>query len=94
MLIRLQTLVIDRNITISVKSQVHRKLTALTGLSTNSFIRSVRLVKAKAMLIENAHFSIAAIAYDCGFNDPAYFSRAFKQEFGLTPQGWREQNTA
>ncbi len=75
-------------------SQVHRKLTALTGLSTNSFIRYVRLVKAKELLIQNAHFSISAVAYDCGFNDPAYFSRAFKQEFGVTPQVWREQNTA
>ena len=73
-------------------SQVHRKLTALTGLSTNNFIRSVRLVKAKDMLIKNALYSISAVAYDCGFNDPAYFSRAFKQEFGMTPQAWREQN--
>ena len=73
-------------------SQVHRKLTALTGLSTNNFMRYVRLMKAKEELIKNAHFSIAAVAYDCGFNDPAYFSRAFKQEFGMTPQAWREQN--
>ena len=73
-------------------SQVHRKLTALTGLSTNSFIRYIRLVKAKEMLLKNAHFSISAVAYDSGFNDPAYFSRAFKQEFGMTPQAWREKN--
>ena len=73
-------------------SQVHRKLTALTGLSTNSFIRYIRLSNAKNLLITNAHFSIAAVAYDSGFCDPAYFSRAFKQEFGETPQAWREQN--
>ena len=73
-------------------SQVHRKLTALTGLSTNSFIRYIRLSHAKDLLITNAHFSIAAVAYDSGFSDPAYFSRAFKQEIGETPQAWREQN--
>jgi DNA-binding response OmpR family regulator len=73
-------------------SQVHRKLTALTGLSTNNFIRYIRLVKAKEGLVKNARFSIAAVAYDCGFNDPAYFSRAFKQEFSVTPQVWREEN--
>lgn len=73
-------------------SQVYRKLIALTGLSTNNFIRYVRLVKAKDMLIKNSHYSISAVAYDSGFNDPAYFSRAFKQEFGMTPQAWREQN--
>ncbi len=71
-------------------SQVHRKLTALTGLSATHFIRYVRLVKAKEM-INSSGFSISAIAMDCGFDDPAYFSRVFKQEFGVTPQGWREQ---
>jgi signal transduction histidine kinase/ligand-binding sensor domain-containing protein/DNA-binding NarL/FixJ family response regulator len=73
-------------------SQVHRKLTALTGLSATHFIRYVRLVKAKEM-IKSSGYSISAIAMDCGFDDPAYFSRVFKQEFGLTPQGWREQNS-
>ncbi len=72
-------------------SQVNRKLSALTGLTTNSFIRSVRLIKSKAML-QNSGYSIAAISYDSGFNDPAYFSRVFKQAFGVTPQVWREAN--
>jgi two-component system sensor histidine kinase ChiS len=72
-------------------SQVHRKLTALTGLSATHFIRYVRLVKAKEM-INSSGYSISAIAMDCGFDDPAYFSRVFKLEFGVTPQGWREQN--
>ena len=72
-------------------SQVHRKLSALTGLSATHFIRYVRLVKAKELII-NSGYSIAAIANDCGFNDPAYFSRIFKQEFGVSPQVWREQN--
>ena len=73
-------------------SQVHRKLSALTGLSATHFIRYVRLGKAKEM-IKSSGYSIAAIAMDCGFNDPAYFSRVFKQEFGETPQGWREKNS-
>jgi signal transduction histidine kinase/ligand-binding sensor domain-containing protein/CheY-like chemotaxis protein/AraC-like DNA-binding protein len=73
-------------------SQVHRKLSALTGLSATHFIRYVRLVKAKEM-INSSGYSIAAIAMDCGFNDPAYFSRVFKQEFGVTPYWWREKNS-
>jgi CheY-like chemotaxis protein/AraC-like DNA-binding protein/two-component sensor histidine kinase len=73
-------------------SQVHRKLSALTGLSATHFIRYVRLVKAKEM-INSSGYSIAAIAMDCGFNDPAYFSRVFKQDFGVTPQAWREKNS-
>jgi signal transduction histidine kinase/DNA-binding response OmpR family regulator len=74
------------------RSQVHRKLSALTGLSATHFIRFVRLLKAKEMII-NSGFSIAAVAYDCGFNDPAYFSRVFKQEFGVSPHVWRERNS-
>jgi signal transduction histidine kinase/CheY-like chemotaxis protein/AraC-like DNA-binding protein len=72
-------------------SQVHRKLSALTGLSATHFIRYVRLVKAREMIL-NSGYSISAIGYDCGFNDPAYFSRIFKQEFGVSPQVWRDKN--
>lgn len=73
-------------------SQVHRKLSALTGLSATFFIRYVRLVRAKELLIHSG-FSIRAVALDCGFNDPAYFTRVFKQEFGVTPQAWRDQTS-
>ena len=73
-------------------SQVHRKLSALTGLSATHFIRYVRLIKAKEMLVES-RFKISAIALDCGFNDPSYFSRVFKKEFGISPQQWRNKNT-
>ena len=71
-------------------SQLHRKLDALTGFSPNKFIRIIRLNKAKEMLQTNEK-SIAAISLDCGYNDPGYFTRVFKQEFGITPQEWRMQ---
>ncbi|HTN07029.1 hybrid sensor histidine kinase/response regulator transcription factor [Agriterribacter sp.] len=69
-------------------SQLHRKLDALTGCSPNKFIRIIRLNKAKELL-KNPASTIAAIALDCGYNDPGYFARVFKQECGLTPQEWR-----
>jgi AraC-like DNA-binding protein len=72
-------------------SQVHRKLVALTGLSATHFIRYVRLVQAKELL-KKSWLTVSSIAHDCGFADPAYFSRIFKKEFGLSPQEWREQN--
>ncbi|MCK6693474.1 MAG: ATP-binding protein [Thermoanaerobaculia bacterium] len=72
-------------------SQAHRKLSALTGYSATYFIRYVRLTRAKELL-QHPHLSITAIAFDCGFNDPAYFSRVFKQTFGMTPNEWRERN--
>lgn len=73
-------------------SQLHRKLDALTGCSPNKFIRIIRLNKAKELLADPA-LSIAAIALDCGYNDPGYFARVFKQEFGVTPQEWRTTTT-
>ena len=72
-------------------SQLNRKLEALTGCSPNKFIRIIRLNKAKTLL-QNPDFSIATIALDCGYSDPGYFSRIFKQENNCSPQEWRQKN--
>ncbi len=72
-------------------SQAHRKLSALTGLAVVKFIRSIRLNKAKSLLM-NPELSITAVAFDSGFSDPSYFGKIFKQEFGLTPVEWRERH--
>ncbi len=72
-------------------SQLHRKLDALTGCSPNKFIRIIRLNKAKQLLKDHS-MSISSVALDCGYNDPGYFARVFKQEYGITPQEWRTNN--
>lgn len=69
-------------------SQLHRKLSALTGLSTNKLIRSIRLNTAKKLL-KDPELTITAVAYDSGFSDPDYFHRVFKQAFGMTPGAFR-----
>ena len=69
-------------------SQLHRKLEAVTGFSPNKFIRTIRMSKAKELLMDPSN-SIASVAYDCGYNDPGYFSRVFKQDYDVTPQEWR-----
>ena len=66
------------------ESQIYRKLKAITGKSTAVFIRSVRLQMAKEMILTTDK-TISEIAYDVGFNDPSWFSRAFKEEFGFSP---------
>jgi len=66
------------------ESQLYRKLKATSGKSTALFIRSIRLQKGKE-LIETTNKTISEIAYVVGFNDPSYFSRAFKDEFGQPP---------
>ncbi|HJV77041.1 MAG TPA: two-component regulator propeller domain-containing protein [Paludibacter sp.] len=71
------------------KSTLHRKLKSLTGLSPGEFIRNIRLKHAALMLTKNAG-NISEIAFAVGFNDPKYFSRCFKIEFGLSPKEYQE----
>lgn len=66
------------------ESQLYRKLKAITGKSTAVFIRSVRLQMAKE-LIQTTDKLISEVAYEVGFNDPSWFSQAFKEEFGYAP---------
>ena len=72
-------------------SQLHRKLDALTGCSANKFIRLIRFNKARELLKDPSN-SIASVAMDCGYNDPGYFARIFKQEYNVTPLEWRAHN--
>lgn len=72
------------------ESQLYRKLKAITGKSTALFIRSVRLKKAKELL-DTTSLSVSEIAYQVGFNDPAWFSRVFKEEYGNSPSESRNK---
>jgi pimeloyl-ACP methyl ester carboxylesterase/AraC-like DNA-binding protein len=64
--------------------QVQRKVKAITNKSPNQLIASVRLHRAKQLLLENT-YNISEVAYQTGFSNPSYFSKSFKKEFGLTP---------
>jgi len=67
------------------KSQANRKLKSLTAKSPNQLIQEIRLQKSVDS-IRLKHRTISEIAYDSGFTSPAYFSRAFKRRFGLSPK--------
>lgn len=71
------------------RAQLHRKLTALTGMSATHFIRSIRLQRAKELL-ETTSLTVSEIAYEVGFRDPNYFSRTFTEEFGTPPSETRK----
>ncbi len=73
------------------RMQLHRKLKALTGKSSTQFIRIQRLNFAARMLRETSA-NISEIAYLSGFNDPAYFNRCFKKQFGQTPKEFKQNN--
>lgn len=65
-------------------SKLYRKIKQLTDLSPNEFIRTVRLKKA-AQLLKLKTFNVSEVADKVGFNDPLYFSRCFKKQFGYSP---------
>lgn len=67
------------------KMQLYRKLKMLTSLAGNEFIRSIRLQQAR-ILLEKGSLNVSEVAYQVGFNDPAYFTRAFKKQYGLAPK--------
>lgn len=67
------------------QSQLYRKINNLAGVTVSEFIKEVRLKRA-AQLIEQKTANISEIAYLVGFNDPKYFSKCFKQYFGVSPK--------
>ena len=72
------------------RSVFFKKLKSLTGLSPIEFIKEVR-VKRAAQLIETGEFNMTQITYMVGFNDPRYFSKCFKQRFGMRPTEYRDK---
>jgi len=72
------------------RMQLHRKLTALTGLPASHFIRRHRLERARELL-ENTDLNISEIAYRVGFRSHAYFSSSFGEQFGVPPSRYREK---
>jgi len=65
-------------------SQLNRKLNALIEQPAGHLMRSLRLQRAADLLKKNAG-TVSEICYQLDFNDPAYFSRAFKKQFGCSP---------
>ncbi|MBV6443236.1 MAG: Sensor histidine kinase RcsC [Saprospiraceae bacterium] len=70
------------------RSQIFRKVKALTGKSPSLFIRSIRLANARKLL-RTTTLTISEVAYDTGFSSPQYFSDSFFEEFGERPSATR-----
>ena len=64
--------------------QLYRKVKAMTGSSVVDLLRKARLTKAKRLL-ECRSMSVSEVAYDVGFSAPSYFTKCFKDEYGMLP---------
>ncbi len=71
------------------RMQLHRKIKALTGLSTSEFLKTQR-VKLAENLLKQTDLTISEIAYQVGFNSPSYFSSCFKEIYNCTPNEYQE----
>ena len=73
-------------------SRVHlyKKLLQITGKTPIEFIRVIRLKRA-AQLLRESQLHVSEVAYEVGFNSPRYFSRYFKEEFGMLPSEYQEK---
>jgi signal transduction histidine kinase/DNA-binding response OmpR family regulator len=71
------------------RSNLHRKIKALTNKSTTDFIRTIRLKEAAAKLISSDD-QISEIAYKVGFNSSSYFIKSFKKEFKMSPGQYKQ----
>ena len=67
------------------RTQLYRKIKSLTGLSPIEILRVARLKKA-ADLLHRTDMSVSQVTYETGFSSPSYFTKCFKEYFGVNPK--------
>ena len=72
------------------RAHLYKKLLQITGKTPIEFIRVIRLKRA-AQLLRESQQNVSEIAYQLGFNNPKYFSKYFKDEFGVLPSVYQER---
>ena len=73
------------NLSVSER-QLHRKIKNLLHLTPNKYIRILRLYKAKQYIDSYLYDTISQISYAVGYYDTYYFSKLFRQQYGLSPK--------
>ncbi|MDE6023176.1 MAG: helix-turn-helix domain-containing protein, partial [Muribaculaceae bacterium] len=69
---------------------LYKKIKQITGKTPIEFIRIIRLKRA-AQLLRESQLNVSEIAYRTGFNSPKVFSKYFKEEFGILPSAYQDQ---
>ncbi len=66
-----------------------RKVKGVTGFTPNEYIRIMRMKKAAELLMDDS-LTVSEVAYRVGVDDPFYFSKCFKQQFGVSPSAYKK----
>lgn len=74
------------------RTTLHRRMKEMTGKTTSAFIRDIRMNEACRILSASNSIRVSELAYSVGFNDPKYFSRCFKEMFGVLPGDYAQGN--
>jgi signal transduction histidine kinase/AraC-like DNA-binding protein len=74
------------------RTQLYRKVKALLGTGVTEYIQTVRLTKARQLLLQEGS-TIAEVAYQTGFSSPSYFSTAFKGKYQVSPSEFKALHT-
>ena len=70
--------------------QLNRKINAITGDNISKYVLEVRMLHAKHLLDSNKNYTVAEVAYKCGYEENSNFTRAFKMLYGITPTQYRK----
>jgi DNA-binding response OmpR family regulator len=73
------------------RTQLFRKLKAISGMSPIEFINEIRLQKAAELILSKAD-TLTQIGYSVGFNEQSYFAKRFRKKFGVAPGEYSSQN--
>lgn len=71
------------------RTTLFQKIKGITGQTPNEFIVTFKMKKASFLLLNNPELNIADVTYRLGFSSPKYFSKCFKDQFGMTPSEFR-----
>jgi AraC-like DNA-binding protein len=73
------------------RTRFFHRIKAVTGMTPNDYLLRLKMDKSLGLLRERPDRTIAEIAYQLGFSSPAYFSKCFRKQFGVTPQEYRRK---
>lgn len=76
------------------RTAFYKKLRGVTGYSPSEYLRVVRMKKAAELLLSKEKYTVSEVSYKVGINDPFYFSKCFKAQFGISPSMYQKGKAA